>query len=131
MSLEEIYFLLAGLAIVILTILLVPVLLQVRRTGRQAEMLMANLDREMVPLLKTLNDTAAELQILSSSVNHKLDEVEHILRTAKHASENFLLASSLVKKTLLPVITQVGGITAGLLTIANFVRKRHHQPSED
>lgn len=131
MTFTEIFYLLAGLAIVILTLFLVPVLLQIRRTGRQAERLMANLDREMIPLLKNLNETTAELQLLTTSINHKLSEVERIIHTARHATENFLLASNLVKKTLLPVITQVGGFSAGLLAIANLLRRKHHQRSED
>jgi len=131
MTITEIFYLLAGLAIAILTLLLIPVLLQIRRTGRQAERLMTDLDREMIPLLKNLNDTTAEVQLLSNSINHKLDDIEQVIRTARHATENFLMASNLVKKTLLPVITQVGGISAGLLAIANLLRKKHHQRSED
>jgi len=131
MTLTEIYYLLATLATVIITLLLIPVLLQIRRTGRQAERLMTDLDREMIPLLKNLNDTTVELQLLSTSINHKLDDIEQVIRTARHATENFLLASNLVKKTLLPIITQVGGFSAGLLAIANLLRRKHHQPSED
>jgi len=131
MTFTEMFYLLAGLAIVIITLFLVPVLLQIRRTGRRAERLMDDLGREMIPLLKNLNDATVELQLLSTSINHKLNEVGQIIRTARHATENFLMASSLVKKTLLPVITQVGGISAGLLAIANLLRKKHHQSSED
>lgn len=131
MTLIETLYLVAVLAIAILTLLLVPVLLQIRRTYRRAELLMANLDQEMIPLLKNLNDATVELQLMSTSINHKLDEVEQVIRTARHATENFLLASSLVKKTLLPVITQVGGFSAGLLAIVKLLRGRTHQRSED
>ncbi len=131
MPLTEIFYLLASLAIAIITLLLVPVLLQIRRTGRQAERLMADLEREMIPLLKNLNDATVELQLLSNSINRKLDDVEQIIHTTRHATENFLLASNMVKKTLLPVITQVGGISAGMLAIASFLRRKHHQRSED
>ena len=119
------------LAITTLTLLLIPVLLQIRRTARQAEQLMGNLDREMIPLLKSLNDTTVELQLVSTSVNRKLDEIDQVIHTAMHATENFLLASRLVKKTLLPVITQVGGFSAGFLAIAKLLRGKNHKRSED
>jgi uncharacterized protein YoxC len=131
MPLSEIYYLVASLAIIVLSLILIPFLLQIRRTYNQAERFIANLDREMIPLLKNLNETSDELRILSSSINHKLHETEQIIRTARHATENFLLASSLVKKTLLPVITQVGGFSAAVLAITSLLRKKHHKPSED
>jgi uncharacterized protein YoxC len=131
MPLSEIFYSVASLAIIVLTLLLIPFLLQIRRTYNQAERFIANLDREMIPLLKNLNETADELRILSSSINHKMLETEQIIRTARHATENFLQASSLVKRTLLPVITQVGGFSAAVLAIASLLRKKHHKPSED
>ena len=127
MSLPEIFYLLAGLAVIILTLLLVPVLLQLRRTGRQAELLMANLDRELTPLSKSLTDATIEIHHLSNSINNKLDEMEQSIHNFRHASENFLLTSNLVKKTLAPFITQVGGISAGVLAIAHLIRSKHHK----
>ncbi|NTV13775.1 MAG: DUF948 domain-containing protein [Desulfobulbaceae bacterium] len=123
MTITEIFLLVAGLALIVITIFLVPVLIQLRRVGEKVEKLVGDLDRELPPLLNNLNDSAAELRILTTSINRKIEEVDKIINVARQASETLVYTVDLFKKTVLPVITKVGGFSAGLLTIFSFLKK--------
>jgi uncharacterized protein YoxC len=123
MSIGELFLAATGLAIIVITIFLVPVLIQLRKVAERAENLLATLNQEVPPLLKNLNDSAAELRLLSSSLNRKVEEVEQILNLARSASDNFMHTSDLFKNTLLPIITKVSSFGAGLYAFIRFLRK--------
>jgi len=131
MTISEIFLLVAGLAVIIITIFLVPLLLQLRRVGEKVENLVSDLDRELPPLLKNLNETAAELHTLTTSINRKVDEVDKIINVARQASDTLVCTVDLFKKTVLPIITKVGGFSAGLFTLFSFLKKARHTNSEE
>ena len=119
-SLNDLLKLIAGFSILAITFALVPLLIQLRQTGRQAEKLLKDVDREIPPLLASLKITAAELQSLSENIHTKITESEEIINTARHAGESLLITSSLIKTALTPLITNVGGIGSGLRAFLNF-----------
>ena len=132
MPVSEIFLLVAAAAIIIVTIFMVPALIQLRRTGAKVEKLMAEIDRDGIPLLRSLNDAAVEVQLLSATLTRQVDDVEKLVRTARNATDSFMNTSMVLKKTLLPLITQAGGISAGLFTFANFLlRKKGHKQTEE
>lgn len=119
-SLNDLLRIIVGVFIVAITFTLVPFLIQLRQTVRQAGKLMGNLDRELTPLLSSLKITATELQSLSENINGKLAETDEIINTARHAGESLLITSNLIKTALTPFITNVGGIGSGLRAFLNF-----------
>jgi uncharacterized protein YoxC len=123
MTIVEMFLAATGLAIIVITFFLVPVLIQLRKVGERAESLLDSLNREVPPLLNSLNENAAELSALTNSVNRKVAEVEQIIGLARSASENFLQTSDHFKKTLLPIITKVGSFGAGLYAFISFLKK--------
>lgn len=125
MTIGEIFLIAIGLAIIIITIFLVPVLIQLRRVGERAESLLDNLNREIPPLLNSLNDSASELSVLTKSLNHKVAEVEQILSLVRNASANFLHTSGFLQ-TLLPTITKIGSFGAGLFAFISYLRRSRH-----
>lgn len=131
MTIGEIFLTTTGLAIIIITIFLVPVLIQLRRVGERAERLLDDLNREVPTLLKSLNDSAAELGVLSKTVNRKVAEVDQLISVARNASDHFLQTSGILK-TLLPTITKLGSFGAGLFAFISFLkRSRHNHKMED
>jgi len=132
MSVSEIFLLVAGLAITVITVFLIPVLLQIRRVGAQVEKLVGDLDRELPPLLNNLNETAAQLRTLTTSINRKVDEVDRIINVARQASETLVCSVDLFRKNVLPALTKVGGFSAGLLALFSFFKKtRHNNNTEE
>lgn len=131
MTIGEIFLIATGLAIIVITIFLVPMLIQLRRVGESAEILLDSLNRDIPPLLKNLNDSAAELHTLSTALNRRVEEVEQILSLARNASDNFLHSTGIFK-TLLPIITKIGGFGAGLFTFISYLRRsRHNSKTEE
>ncbi|MBU0479505.1 MAG: DUF948 domain-containing protein [Proteobacteria bacterium] len=121
MTLNEIFLIIAAAAIVLITAALVPLLIQLKRTVRKAETTMDSLDRQLNPLLITLNQTADELHTLTGSINKKLDDADFVIRTLRLAGESLLLTSNLFRKTVAPVITQVGGLSSGVRAFLTFL----------
>lgn len=97
-DLTDLFLITATLSIIILMILLVPLLLQIKRTALRAEALM-------------------------DSINGKIAETDHIIKNARHAGESLLLTSRLIRATLAPAIVQIGGITTGIRTFFNIMHK--------
>lgn len=135
-SLNDLLKLIAGFSIIAITFALIPLLIQLRQTVRQAEKLLKNADQEMSPLLASLKVTAAEMQSLSENIHTKINESEEIINTARHAGESLMITSSLIKTALTPVITNVGGIGSGLRAFLNFFyrptppKEKENNPNE-
>lgn len=106
-----------------IAVALLPVLLQFKRTLRKTENLLDDLNRHVDPLCKSLTEAASELQILSLSLNDKVEQSDAILKNLKHSTDTILLASSLAKDTLKPFITGFGGLAAGVKAFSYFLGK--------
>ena len=118
---NEIFLVIASVAIILITIALIPVLLQIKRTARKAELMIDSVDQQLAPLLVTLNQTADELHTLSETINRKLDETDTVIRSLRLAGESLLLTSNLFRRTVSPVITHVGGIGSGIKAFLSFL----------
>jgi predicted PurR-regulated permease PerM len=130
MTSSEMFLMAIGLAIIVIAIFLVPVLIQLRRVGEKAEILLDSLNHDIPPLLKNLNDSASELHTLSTALNRRVEEVEQILSLARNASDH-LLNTTGIFKTLLPYITKIGGFGAGLFTFISYLRRSRHNNKEE
>ena len=106
-----------------LTLFLLPTLLQIKRTGKKAEKLLDNLDREVPALLKSLSSTATELEVLSLTINSKVEQTDNIIAAGRQASETLLTTSKIVRDTVIPIAAQIGGIHAGISTFIGFFKK--------
>jgi len=114
LTLTEIFLLVASISVTVITIFLIPLLIQLKRTTKRAENLMEKVEGDLPELLNSMNNTASELNSISKSLNRKLAEVEFILDTARMTVESLFMTSNLFRKTLSPVLTGVGGLGSGL-----------------
>lgn len=122
MSVLDIFLIVAAIGIGVISIVLVPTLLQLKRTIHQGELFVNNLNQDLTPLLRSLSQTSMELQILSSTLNDKLKRTDRIIDTIQHSSNTLLMATDMVKSTLLPVVSQVGGLSTGIKAIISFFK---------
>ena len=122
-TIQDLFLIIASISLIAVTIVLIPFLIQLKQTGRQAQELMENIDRELEPLLASLKETAAQLQDLSENINGKLAETDAIIRTARHAGESLLVTTSLVKTVLTPFITRVGGLSSGIKAFMTLMQR--------
>lgn len=110
----DIFLIFTAFSVVILTAVLIPALLQFRRSLQKAEDLMVVLEREFVPMSKKLTAVGSEVEILAASLNARVDETEAVVKTARQASNTLLLTSQAFKDSVNPIISNIGGISAGL-----------------
>ncbi|MBU0485245.1 MAG: DUF948 domain-containing protein [Proteobacteria bacterium] len=116
----EFLIVIATFCLTAITSVLIPFLLQIKRTARKAEILITDLNRETPALLKSLADTAEELQRLSSSVNHKIGHTDLIISNVQRSSETLLDTTNMIKTNLIPIIAQIGGFSSGVKAFINF-----------
>ena len=120
MSVLDIFLIVAAIGIGVFTAAVVPMLLQLKRTIHKAEIFVDNLNQDLAPLLRSLSQTSMELQILSTTLNDKLKRTDRIIDTIQHSSNTLLMATDMVKSTIVPVVSQVGGLSKGIKAIISF-----------
>ena len=67
-----------------------------------------------------------ELQIFSTTLNDKFKRADRVIDTIQHSTNTLLLASDMVKTTIVPIISQVGGLGVGIKAILNFFKAKRH-----
>ncbi|OKY75473.1 MAG: hypothetical protein BM485_06930 [Desulfobulbaceae bacterium DB1] len=123
MSTSDIFYMTASVAMVIIVVLLIPALNQIKRTTRKAEETLDAINRELEPLLAKATETSSELQILTLSLNDKIERTDNIIETLQQTGNTLLSTAILVKKTINPLVAQVGGISAGVAAFTSFFKK--------
>ena len=122
MSVLEIFLIVATIGIAVLCGALVPTLMQLKRTIRKTETFMDNLNQDFTPLLKSLSQTSMELQILSTTLNDKLKRTDRVIDTIQQSTNSLLVATDMVKNSVVPVISQVASFSAGIRAVLNFFK---------
>ena len=120
MSVLEIFLIVAAVGIGVISAALVPMLLQLKRTIHKTEVFVDNLNQDLAPFLRSLSQTSMELQILSTTLNDKLKRTDRIIDTIQHSSNALLVATDMVKSTVMPVVSHVGGLSTGIKAIISF-----------
>ncbi|MCK4839491.1 MAG: DUF948 domain-containing protein [Desulfobulbaceae bacterium] len=122
-SLTDLLLIIAGISIILLMSVLIPLLVQLKQTARRAERVLDNLNQDLPFILASLKNTADEMQIISARINTKLAQTDAIISTAKHAGESLLLTSNLIRSSLNPAITKLDGISTVIRTFFNLFHR--------
>ena len=123
MALIDIFLIVASISLVVIVAALVPVLSQVKRTALCAESTLTTLNNDLAPLLAKVAESTDELQILTASLNEKIEKTDLIIDTVQQAGNTLLETSTVVKNTVTPVIAQIGGVSAGIAAFRSFFTK--------
>ena len=119
----DLFMIVATLAIIVLLFFLVPFLIQLKQTARRAETLMEDFDRDIPAILSSARNSAAEIQKLTESINHKMDDTDEIFRRLKYATGTFLTTGKVVRSTLVPALVEIAGISTGLKVFLHVLRR--------
>ena len=68
-------------------ICLVPVLLQIRRTAREAEKVLETVRMQIVPLSHDLTVISAEVNVILQSIHRQAEKLEHSITTVRDTAE--------------------------------------------
>jgi uncharacterized protein YoxC len=127
---SDFFTLLSAVSIFVIAITLVPTFLQLRRTLQKAEVFCDALNKHVDPLCQSLTEAATEIKQLSLSFGDKLEKTEAVISTAQQSADILLTTSSMLKETARPFITQVGGISAGVLAFSRFLNRSWKKPKK-
>lgn len=130
MTSSEFFSLLSAISLFAIAIALVPTFLQFRRTLQKLEVCIENLNRHIDPMCVSLTEAANEFQLLSLSLNEKMEKTDKVIDTARKSVEILFSTATLFKETVRPVITQVGGFSAGVLAFSHFLTRSKKTPTK-
>jgi uncharacterized protein YoxC len=117
----DLFIILAGLSLVVIAATLIPAILQIRRTYAKAELLIDNVGKEIAPLCQRVASAAGEVELLSASLSGKIEQTDKAFQALRHSADTLLLTSNLVKEAVRPVVTNIGGLSAGIRTFTHFL----------
>ncbi len=130
MNPSDIFPIIGYLSLFAVAISLVPTILQLRRALKKTEILVDSLNSNIDPLCKSLTEAATEFRILSASLNGKVEQTDVVLETAQKSADTLLLATTMVKDSVKPFITTVGGVGAGIKAFSYFLGKALKPPQK-
>jgi len=122
-SLLDVFLIVAALSLAGVAIALVPALVQLKRTAQKTELLMDTLNQEISPLLRSLSETAGELQTLTSSINEKVEKIDPVIETVEATGYILRGTAAMIKQSVIPIVSEVGGLSAGIRTFIHYFTK--------
>jgi len=114
---------LSAVSLFAIAITLVPIFLQFRRTLQKAEILIEALNTNVDPLCQSLTEAADEIQVLALSLSDKLEKTDSIIYTAQKSADTLLTTTTMLKDTVRPFITKIGGFSAGIMAFSHFLNR--------
>lgn len=113
-------------SIVVVAIVLIPLILQIRRTAREAEKLMETARMEIVPLGHDLTVISKEISGIVQSIHRQVEKVEEGIATVQDAAGRFRdfeeAALTIVEAPLVRLATLVNAATRGIGAFVRFLR---------
>jgi uncharacterized protein YoxC len=113
-------------SIVVVAIVLIPVILQIRRTAREAEKLLETARMEIVPLGHNLTVISKEISSILQSVHRQVEKVEEGIATVQDAAGRLRdfeeAALTIVEVPLVKLATLVSAATRGIGAFVRFFR---------
>jgi len=113
-SLTEFFIGIIAISAVAAAALLIPSLIQIRKTAKSIQTLSDHLDSGLPPLIQGLTETAQELRATSLHLRQQLE-------LSGEAAENLRITSARLKNagdallgTVMPLIATLGGARAGI-----------------
>jgi uncharacterized protein YoxC len=114
-------------AVVVVAIVLIPVVLQIRRTAREAEKFLETARMQLVPLSHDLTVISREVTGILQSVHRQVDRVEEGIATVQGAAERLRefeeTIITTVEHPLLELAALVRAVTRGFAAFVGFFRR--------
>ena len=113
-------------SIVAVAIVLIPLILQIRRTARETEKLLETARMQIVPLGHDLTVISAEVNGILQSIHRQVDKVEEGIATVRDAAERLREFEegvlTLVEGPLLKLATVVSALSRGIGAFLRYFR---------
>ncbi|MHB1014232.1 MAG: DUF948 domain-containing protein [Desulfurivibrionaceae bacterium] len=130
MTSSDFFSLLSAVSLFAIAIALVPTFLQFRRTLQKIEICTDTLNKHVDPLCQSLTEAANEIQLLAISLSDKLEKTDTVIYTAQKSADTLLTTTTMLKETVRPFITQIGGFSAGIMAFSHFLNRSWKTPKK-
>lgn len=113
-------------SIVVVAIVLIPLILQIRRTAREAEKLLETARTHIVPLSHDLTVISKEVSSIVQSIHRQVDTVEEGITAVRDAAERLRdfeeSALTIVEGPLVKGATLISAVSRGIGAFLRFFR---------
>jgi uncharacterized protein YoxC len=113
-------------SIVVVAIVLIPLILQIRRTAREAEKLLETVRTHIVPLSHDLTVISKEVSSIVQSIHRQVDTLEEGIAAVRDAAERLRdfeeSALTIVEAPLVKLATLVSAASRGIGAFLRFFR---------
>jgi uncharacterized protein YoxC len=113
-------------SIVVVAIVLIPLILQIRRTAREAEKLLETARTHIVPLSHDLTVISKEVSSIVQSIHRQVDTVEEGIAAVRDAAERLRefeeAVLTIVEGPLVKLATLVSAVSRGIGAFLRFFR---------
>lgn len=116
----DIFIVISAVSLASIAVFIIPVLIQLRQTLKQADTFFNKLHDEIEPLSIAMTEATKEIKELSASVNDKLDQADIFLNSLEKSGEIILHTSRALRESAAPIISEVGALSAGIKAFMYF-----------
>ena len=113
-------------SIVVVAIVFIPVILQIRRTAREAEKFLETARMQIVPLSHDLTVISKEVSDIVQSIHRQVDRVEEGIATVQDAARRLRefeeTVVAIAEEPLLRLATLVSAVSRGIMAFLRFFR---------
>jgi uncharacterized protein YoxC len=113
-------------SIVVVAIVLVPLILQVRRTAREAEKFLEMARMQIVPLSHDLTVISKEVSGIVQSIHRQVEKIEEGVATVQDAARRLRefeeTVVAIFEEPLLKLATLVSAVSRGIMAFLRFFR---------
>ena len=124
MSVIEICAVILTIAIGALSVFLILTVAQIRRSAKEVETVLKNVEEELTPLLSRLRETVESVQHISSKIDSGVTATANAIKTIENTARNISQASSFLSAKNFARKVIASGIWVGIKAGFDVVKKR-------
>ena len=113
------------IAIGVLSVFLILTVVQVRRSAKEVETTLKNIEEELTPLLSRLRETIENFQHISSKIDSGVTATANVIKTIENTAKNISHASSFLSAKNFARKILASGMWVGVKAGYDVVKKRY------
>lgn len=126
----EIAALVVAVAFAVLVGYLVPVLMQVRKTVAESELLLAKMNADLPPLVGELRAMSQNLNNLTDQARDGVEHASVLLHAVGEVGESVQQVHNVVRGSSGTLLTNVASVVAGFKAATHVMRERYRKEGE-
>jgi uncharacterized protein YoxC len=124
----QISVLIASLAFLLLVIFIVPTLIQIRRTARDAEITIKSVNQNLPGILTNIDEITTNITQATQSVHRNIDGLKEVINKLQLVADDIVQFEQTIRQEIEPPILNtlgtLSGIGKGLKTFMEVSRRR-------